>query len=197
MKLEGYSNYEIYPETGQIFSYKQNKYIDGWKDSKGYQRVNLWDDNNIKKQWKVHRLIYTAIYGGIPEGMQVNHINEDKSDNRICNLNLMTPKENVNWGTRNERASIGISKALKGRKFTEQHKYNLSKSKGKSVCMLQNGKLLNVFYSTRNAEEIMGFNHSLISNCCNGKYQQHKGYQWQYMDNYLADWWEQEMDKAV
>lgn len=197
MRLEGYSNYEIYPETGQIWSYVSNRFVNGWRDSKGYQRINLWDDNSIKQQWKVHRLIWTIMNGEIPEGMQINHLDENKTNNSISNLALVTPKENVNWGTRNARAGVALSKSLKGRKFTEQHRYNLAKSKGKAVCMLKNGKLLGRFHSTRNAEEIMGFNHSLISNCCNGQQTHHKGYQWQYQDDYLADWWDKEMEKGA
>lgn len=68
----------------------------------GYERVCLWK-NGGKKKYRVHRLVYEAFIGEIPEGMQINHINEIKTDNRIENLNLMTPKENVNWGTAIQR----------------------------------------------------------------------------------------------
>ena len=46
---------------------------------------------------------YEAFNGPIPEGMQVNHIDENTLNNNLENLNLMTPSENINWGTRNER----------------------------------------------------------------------------------------------
>ena len=65
-------------------------------EKSGYQRVGLW--KNGGKWYQVHRLVYEAFVGDIPKGMQVNHINEIKSDNRLENLNLMTPKENTNWG---------------------------------------------------------------------------------------------------
>ena len=78
---------------------------------RGYYQVGLYKQS-IGKNYKVHRLVYEAFNGQIPEGLQVNHINEVKTDNRLENLNLMTHKENVNWGTRNERAG----KVLKNRK---------------------------------------------------------------------------------
>lgn len=42
----------------------------------------------------VHRVIWTLLKGDIPDGMQINHINNDRQDNRICNLEVVTPKEN-------------------------------------------------------------------------------------------------------
>ena len=41
----------------------------------------------------VHRLMWEENYGKIPEGMVVHHINENKKDNRLCNLKLITHKE--------------------------------------------------------------------------------------------------------
>lgn len=65
---------------------------------KDYLRIELNKDGK-RKRYSVHRLVYEAFNGEIPEGMQVNHINEIKTDNSLWNLNLMTPKENSNYGT--------------------------------------------------------------------------------------------------
>ena len=42
-------------------------------------------------------------FGPIPEGMEINHINEIKTDNRLCNIELCTRKYNTNFGSRNDR----------------------------------------------------------------------------------------------
>lgn len=60
------------------------------------------------------RCIYSAFYGEIPEGYQINHIDENPANNRLDNLNLMTPKENSNWGTRIERVAKANSITKQG-----------------------------------------------------------------------------------
>ena len=81
------------------------------KDGGGYLQVNLCKDGKPTAV-KVHRLVWEAFHGKIPEGMQVNHIDEDKTNNSLDNINLMTPKQNVNWGTGNERRSKSLSKPI-------------------------------------------------------------------------------------
>ena len=47
------------------------------------------------KGLKVHRIIWEMHNGQIPEGMQVDHINEKRNDNRIENLQILTSKQNI------------------------------------------------------------------------------------------------------
>ena len=63
-------------------------------------RVSLWKDGNVKT-WLVARLIaMTWCKGYMPE-MTVNHINCDTADNRACNLEWVTHKENILLGFQN------------------------------------------------------------------------------------------------
>lgn len=71
----------------------------------GYHIIVLSKDAKTKT-FRIHRLVYEAFIGEIPDGYEINHIDEDKNNNALSNLNLMTPKQNANWGTRNERAGI-------------------------------------------------------------------------------------------
>ena len=96
---------------GKIWSNRKGKFLTPCKKKNGYLQVNLWK-NGIKETYTVHRLVYEAFNGVIPEGLHVNHINENKEDNRIENLNLMTPKENCNHGSRLQRIARKRGKSV-------------------------------------------------------------------------------------
>lgn len=58
-----------------------------------YLQAYLHKDNTICNKL-VHRLVVTTFQGTIPKGLEVNHINGNKHDNRLCNLEIVTSKEN-------------------------------------------------------------------------------------------------------
>ena len=157
-RFRKWKNGSLVPLKERILKPGINKY--------GYYQVGLCK-NSIKKNYYVHRLVYEAFNGPIPEGLQVNHINETKTDNRLSNLNLMTCKENLNYGTRNERAG----KVLK----------NGKKSKPVLQFTLED-ILIKEYPSIRQVERETGFNQACIVNCCKGKLKQSYGYKWRYKE---------------
>ena len=175
MKFRDYDNYEIY-EDGRIFSYFTKKFLKPKINSNGYKQVGLIDNEGKRKMYLLHRIIFEVFSSEpIPPGMQVNHISEDKDENFFKNLNLMTPKENSNWGTRNSR----ISKAnTNNQKLSKSLTNNQKRSK--QVCAYKNDELIMTFPSTKEAGR-NGFNHRHISECCIGKRKTHRGYEWRYI----------------
>ena len=132
----------------------------------GYYRVALCK-NSIRKDYFVHRLVFEAFNGIIPENMQVNHINEIKSDNRLENLNLMTCKENINYGTGIERR---VKKQINGKTSKSVLQFTLDNI------------LVKEYPSAMQVERELGFGQGNIVNCCNGKRKQAYGYKWKYKE---------------
>ena len=62
----------------------------------GYYSIYIYDDQLDKpKNHHWHRFVYEAIKGEIPEGLEIDHINEIKSDNRLKNLELVSHQKNI------------------------------------------------------------------------------------------------------
>ncbi|MGJ4857070.1 HNH endonuclease [Labrys sp. La1] len=76
------------PDTGVFFSLKTKKNI-GATDGIGYQRFKIGG-----KLYRLHRLAWVIIYGEWPAG-DVDHINGNTFDNRICNLRVATRALNI------------------------------------------------------------------------------------------------------
>jgi len=108
--IEGYKSYEI-TDSGVVISHKQKspKILKLSTDKNGYQIVGIFGENGKQKHKKVHRLVYEAFIGNIEFGMHVNHIDECKSNNHLSNLNLLSLKDNNNYGSRNQRISKSLT----------------------------------------------------------------------------------------
>ena len=78
----------------------------------GYLKVGLCKEGNVK-MFLVHRLV-AQVFIPNPEGLpQINHRDEDKTNNRVDNLEWCEHRYNCNFGTRNERRlQTMISKGL-------------------------------------------------------------------------------------
>ena len=117
-------------------------------NKRGYHTVTL-SKNGVRKGAKVHRLVWSAFNGPIPEGMQINHIDENPLNNKLDNLNLMAPKENCNWGTASQRMGAAHKKPI--------------------LQLDKKGKLIKKWDSATDAAQALRLNVVTIRNCCAGK----------------------------
>jgi hypothetical protein len=84
--------YSFDTDTNQVWGHKMKIYIRE-QQARGYFRTQL-SKNGIKKWFQLHRLVYQAHNGKIPEGLHIDHIDNNKTNNDISNLRLATRSEN-------------------------------------------------------------------------------------------------------
>lgn len=142
-----------------IKRFRKGKILKPGPDKKGYLHVGL-GRNGKKRFFLVHRLVAMAWLDNSEGKPQINHIDEDKSNNDVSNLEWTTAKENTNWGTGCKRSAASRSKAVQ-------------------ALDPETGQVVMKYSSTMEAER-NGFNSSNISACCLGKCRTHKGFAWRY-----------------
>ena len=76
------------------------------KQNAGYLMVGLWQANRASNHL-VHRLVVEAFVGPIPEGHEVNHLDGDKTNNVLSNLEVVTRSENMKHASANGLAYRG------------------------------------------------------------------------------------------
>ena len=141
----------------------KNKFMKPSKNSKGYFQVHL-SKNGKRKMFQVHRLVAEAFIPN-PENLpQVNHKDEDKTNNSVENLEYCTNKYNINYGTRTLRANKTLTNGKCSKRVLQ---FTLS------------GEFIREWSSTKECGR-NGFNQGNVAACCRGERNFHKGYIWKY-----------------
>ena len=140
----------------------------------GYVGVWLYGRAAVKgrngKNYSVHRLVAEAFCPNPNNYPEVNHLNEDKSDNRACNLEWCTHKQNSVYGTRPKR--IG-----------EAHRNDPNKRRRAIAQYTKDGSLVRVFPSIAELRRC-GYNGGNAWYCASGNksYTSSQGYIWKFVD---------------
>ena len=166
LDIPGYEGLYQISNFGRVksFYFKKHRILKHHK-VKGYSNVELYK-NKKKKQFYIHRLVmenFCPIEN--MNVLDVNHKDEDKSNNHISNLEWMTHKDNLNYGSRAEKARM----KMQGK--------NSSRSK-KVRCIEKNV----IYEALREAERQLGIPATNISKACKGKIKTAGGYHWEYVE---------------
>ena len=154
------SKYKI-SSNGNCYSYFLNRNLKPTIDTNGYLLYKLSKDG---KQYtiRVHRLVALHFIDNPYNLPQVNHKDEDKTNNNVNNLEWCDAKYNINYGTCIERM--------------KKHQHS------KPVLQYTlDGQFVKEWESLAEAHR-NGFHRSHIIDCCRGKLKTHKGFIWKYKD---------------
>lgn len=159
--IEGFEGLYQVSNLGRVKSSYTNRILKGCKDTDGYLYAGLYK-NNIRCCKKIHRLVAQAFIPNAENKPQVNHIDENKTNNNINNLEWMTAKENTNHGTRTERMAKMRSIPI-------------------IAINLKNGESTD-FCSAKECARQLGLDPSNIAKVLKGRYKQTSGYTFKYKE---------------
>jgi hypothetical protein len=112
------------PQKLNSFKILPNRIVKPRDTEKGYDSVILYKDGK-QNSFRLHRLVYLAFIGDIPNKMQINHLNAIKKDNRLNNLELVTHQQNMDHAKK-----LGL---IKGHKGVNNHASKLSNFKVRMI----------------------------------------------------------------
>ena len=161
--VEGYEGLYIVSNYGRIKSLPREttkgKIIKQMQDKDGYFKVCL-SKNNIRKTHFVHRLVATAFIKKPFDKNIINHIDENKQNNCVLNLEWCTTKYNNTYNNGQERRGI--------------------KRRRKVIAQINSVEI--IFDSVGMASKITGVNRHNISSCLTKYRKSAGGFKWRYAD---------------
>ena len=146
---EGYYSFDL--NTNQIYGHYRKKYKKPYLNNTGYYQIQLWK-NSKEKHFVLHRLIYEAYNGEIPEGMIIDHFDNNKQNNNIENLRLATNSENqCNHKVRKDNLSTGYKNIYK----TKGNTYRVQIRKNNKVVYNKTFKTLKQAITNRDIQLVL------------------------------------------
>ena len=145
----------------------------------GYLQVGLYKDGKYA-MFKLHHLVanaFSEICGEYVNGLEIEHKNCIRTDNRATNLRWCTHKENCN----NPLTSQRYSDANIGEKSYWYGKFGKSNPASKAIIQFDLiGNFISEFDSLSDAGRKFGINTKNISACCKGRLKSAGGFKWVY-----------------
>lgn len=145
----------------------------------GYCSVELFDEQGKSKRVSVHRIVATAFIPNPDNLPEVNHKDENSSNNSVSNLEWCTHLYNMRYenGAKMRHSKINYH----SEKMNDARRRNAEKARKAVLQFTKDGQFIARYDSGKDASRATGANHSHILECCNGKrYKTVNGFVWKF-----------------
>lgn len=179
-RIAGYEDYFIY-EDGRVFSTKSDKFLKYNVSSCGYPSVELFNIEGSARKL-VHKLVAEAFIPNPNNYPQINHIDENKLNPRVENLEWCTAKYNMNYGIGAKTRHSKIDYSAQERK---DHMRTVAMKRRRPIEQYdREGNLVAKYDSGMDAERALGVRYSVtkIIAVCRGKRKSAYNYIWKYSE---------------
>jgi len=159
-EIYGFKGYFIY-EDGYIYSERTRRFLSASSGRNGYLCVSLRNEEGVFKKVNVHREVAKAFIPNPNNYPQINHIDFDRTNPHVSNLEWCTQKMNDkhSWDAGRHKAGMGML----------GHKGALHVDSIPVEMYSLDGTFIKDFASMAEASEYYGVGTSAISYCCSGK----------------------------
>lgn len=160
--VEGYEGKYQFSNLGRVrgFVRVRGRILTPHVNRDGYLQANLSSGGKVRRQY-IHRLVAKAFVPNPNDFNEVNHIDEDKTNNRADNLEWCTHEYNITYGTLQQRSAD-------------------SRLKDSILQYDINGNLVATHANNRAVKELFGEDNGAICRCCGGYINSYLGYIWLY-----------------
>ena len=156
-EIQGFEDRYAVSSKGRVMNLKTGKILKHGSTQNGYANVCLCKGDGTKRKWiKVHRLVAEAFIDNPDNLPQVNHKDENKTNNNV---------ENLEW--------CSASKNIRHSVYQRSCKINQ---------LTIDGELVKEWESSEQIKRETGYSNGNIIDCCKGEYKQMYGYKWEYAD---------------
>ena len=161
--IKGFEGLYEVSDQGRVRSLKfgKERILKPLRNTCGYLQFCLYK-NGEQKMYLVHRLVAQTFIPNPRNLPEVNHKDEDKTNNSVSNIEWCDRKYNLNFGTRAQRQSEKLSKPV--------------------LQYTKSGEFIGEWKSTRDVQRNLNYNQSNISKCCTGKCKKAYNFIWKYKD---------------
>lgn len=165
--MEGFEGFYRISNMGRVFSIKTSKIRATSVNNSGYETIHLYK-NACHKSATVHRLVALAFVPNHNNYSEINHLNENKLDNRADNLEWCSRRYNQVYSGNIERWTKAGALGGKMKRSKKVYQFTLE------------GDFIKEWFSAREAQAELGLARTGIGKCCLGKYKTYGGFLWSF-----------------